>query len=715
MEVFIYLREFLESTMGIHSLNNAFNMAALWKTMKSGQPTKTVAPSKPVELTKNGSIFNSQNSQNTQKTQSQQPENTKNSQVQTSGFSVGEGKEKAASAKGMMAQAKAGKAVSERNSSIMDKISAQSKTLQANTQASQKTMQAAMREGQAKLDQNNARMQKLTADLMKEKAEINAIQNRLEMLTSGGITGSGGSVYSLKLAGDTDPAFGASGVNSSGGGGSGNDAEIESLTAKLGSKTAKVTVYSKQMNKIQTSSGKAIRTMSKASRNYQKTVKQSQTQADQFQSTATKVANVTDKVNEIAMYTTLAGKGVEMFSQGMRALGERMVSSQNPTTAAAGAAMISASVPMEETGIVVQTVGTYTSTAASLTKSICQMADGDISGAIQSLTAAATTVTAAIQSSMTMKDSFENISKQADNAMQSGLEKQMAKKLSADNKEQMKKAGSSDNQIKQAGDQPSIDSKKGVSLDDQKTQLSSDNTADNTVKNSDGNNNDIKAAQQDATPKSVKHKVQKGENWYNIVKQEYGITDHKAVMEVVHQLKDIAGPKYGKDAKYNNKMMPKEITLPTSMKLQNGTSINLANVPDESVQTARELNSTLKTIKSDAYIHTEEKKADDVLKSLNTPKTSTVNKADNKSITKTQDKYSKAQAILDGIGKTLMAAGTVAGLTMALSQPSSKPTAKAEHHRSKGNLNINVKHSYMKELAHMKKMARAEAAQNRRG
>ena len=637
--------------MGIHSLNNAFNMAALWKTMKSGQPAKTAAPSKPVELTKNGSIFNSQNSQNAQKTQKTQSQTTENSQTQSSGFSVGEGQAKAASAKGMMAQAKAGKAQTERNSSIMDKISAQSKTIQSNTQTSQKAMQAAMKTGQEKLDQNNTKMQKLTADMMREKAEIDAIQSRLESLTGGGIVGSGGSVYSLKLAGEKDPSgFGQ--VRGSGGGGGGNDSEIESLTAQLGSKQAKITVYSGKINKIQTSSGKAIRSMNKASHNYQSTVKRNQAQVQQNQAKINDTYAVTDKINEIAQYTMLAGQGVKMFGQGMKMLGEKMVESQNPATAAAGAAMITASVPIEETGSVVQTVGAYTSTAVSLTKSVLQMADGDVGGAMQSLMMATTTVSAAIQGTMEMKSGFENIKKEADNAMQMGVEKQAAKALYNKNKDALGKdgAGFSKKQIKQMAYQQTA----------------------GTMKNADAN--EIKAQL-----KANKHNA-KGTN----ISMTSGVI-----------------------AEGNSKMQASADKLNDAKKsISEFTPADMKH-RDKNVKKANKF--IAGQIASGA--------SDDNIKaSLNSIKDSfNGNKGVTKSINASQSTASKAEITLKAIGASLMAAGTVAGITMALTQKSTTSTGKKEHHREGKSINIDVNHSYMKELAHRKRMARAEAAENRRG
>lgn len=57
----------------------------------------------------------------------------------------------------------------------------------------------------------------------------------------------------------------------------------------------------------------------------------------------------------------------------------------------------------------------------------------------------------------------------------------------------------------------------------------------------------------------LEYNVQDGENWYGIVQAKYGVTDHKATMAIIHQLKDAAG------IRYNSKTMPDIVTLPPEM------------------------------------------------------------------------------------------------------------------------------------------------------
>lgn len=57
----------------------------------------------------------------------------------------------------------------------------------------------------------------------------------------------------------------------------------------------------------------------------------------------------------------------------------------------------------------------------------------------------------------------------------------------------------------------------------------------------------------------LEYNVQDGENWYGIVQAKYGVTDHKATMAIIHQLKDAAG------IRHNSKTMPDIVTLPPKM------------------------------------------------------------------------------------------------------------------------------------------------------
>jgi len=68
---------------------------------------------------------------------------------------------------------------------------------------------------------------------------------------------------------------------------------------------------------------------------------------------------------------------------------------------------------------------------------------------------------------------------------------------------------------------------------------------------------------------SYKHNVEYGDTWYGIVQAKYGITDHAQTMEICRQLKK----ENGVSTSATN--MPKEVTLPSTVTLKNGTEIEL--------------------------------------------------------------------------------------------------------------------------------------------
>ena len=93
-----------------------------------------------------------------------------------------------------------------------------------------------------------------------------------------------------------------------------------------------------------------------------------------------------------------------------------------------------------------------------------------------------------------------------------------------------------------------------------------------TEKDKDGNITSKVNIDENGNPVSYKHTVQKGEYWYVIVQNKYGVSDHKTIMEIVHQLKDNAG------VDYRSSLMPSEIELPPSITLKNGSTISLKNI-----------------------------------------------------------------------------------------------------------------------------------------
>lgn len=66
------------------------------------------------------------------------------------------------------------------------------------------------------------------------------------------------------------------------------------------------------------------------------------------------------------------------------------------------------------------------------------------------------------------------------------------------------------------------------------------------------------------TPPTTTYDVQSGEVWYNIVAAKYNVSDHKTIMNIVHQLKDIAGKNY-RTNNADDYIMPSQITLPNEV------------------------------------------------------------------------------------------------------------------------------------------------------
>ncbi len=85
--------------------------------------------------------------------------------------------------------------------------------------------------------------------------------------------------------------------------------------------------------------------------------------------------------------------------------------------------------------------------------------------------------------------------------------------------------------------------------------------------------NPVEETPVEETPEAepYKHQTQLGDTWYGIVQAKYGITDHKQTMEIVRQLK----AQNNVSPKATN--MPKEIILPDTVTLKDGTEVQLAN------------------------------------------------------------------------------------------------------------------------------------------
>ncbi len=533
--------------MGIHGFGQVNNLELqrllAAKGITGGQRPAT-AGQQNVDMTRDGSIFNvaTPNSVNRRGFNEQNADNairpqpkTSQQTTQSQDISVAGGFAAAKGAKGQAAAAKEGTAQTERNTKTVQTLTKQSKQLSKTTKKDEKEMEKTLKENQRLVEQNNVRLQQITQNIWDESVAIDALNNEIESL----ISQQESQNYSTAPPGDDFAAGTFSTSSSVSGGGVGVSDKIATISSQIGARSARITKYSGTINRIQCRNNTAIRTMNRTSRLYQRTVVRNQKTMEAAQTKTDKVMEVAEKINEISMYTTMAGQGVQLLGQGMRALGQALL--PNLATAALGAALISGSVPVEATGVTVETIGNYGSMAASVTKSACCIANGDYQGAFQNLAMAASTATAAAQGTQQMANGFNNIKEQATQAMQQGLEKQAAKQLANNNMESMKAQGYSKKEIKAMAAEQTAGSLEGKTMAELKA--------------------DVKSAKYDAQGKKIKMSergtgslvqgsIENGQQGINNIKQ--------------NQIADTGNVGTGKKARKKAQSSPSETTTKPS-------------------------------------------------------------------------------------------------------------------------------------------------------
>jgi len=455
--------------MGIHGFGQVNNLELqrllAAKGIQGGQRPAT-ASQQNVDMTRDGSIFNMAtpngvnrrgfNEQNADNSIRPQPKTQNLTQSQE--FSVEGGKEAATGAKGQATAAEKATAQTQQHAKQVKALTSESKTLSKTTKKEEKELETKLKNDQRLVEKNNAQLQQLTNNMLAENSAIEALNSELESLVL-----SSGSMGGISANSSESVLGGGGAVTSS------TSDQIATISAQIGARSARMTKYSGKINKLQLSNRTTIRTLNRTSRTYQRTVARNQKTMEAAQSTTDKVMNVANKVAEISQYTTMAGQGVQLIGKGMRALGQAMLGS--PVTAAAGAALIAGSVPVEATGVTVETIGNYGSMAASLTNSVCCIANGDYQGAFQNLSAAAATGTAAIQGTQQMAAGFEGIKEQATQAMQQGLEKQAANQLANSNMDSMRAEGFTKKQVKQMAAEQTAGSFEGMSMSEMRADV----------------------------------------------------------------------------------------------------------------------------------------------------------------------------------------------------------------------------------------------------
>ncbi len=373
------------------------------------------------------------------KTQKNEENNTQEYSVEGGKAAASEGKSEASDTSAMTKE-------TEKNTKEVNSLSSDSKKLGRSTKKDANSLQKTLNKTQKSVDKNNQKIQKAMEGIEGLSTEIDSVTAEIETL-SAEEEQQKYSVYSLNISGNTDaapqtreweqikagllastpqtssaiPQASQSSTSSSS---ESRSQKITQLNTKMNSAATKITKYNGKITKLQTQNNKSIKMMDRTSKKMVQSFNKTNKTLETNQKTTDKIINVAGKVEEIAGYTAMGGQAVQLVGKGMRAAGQAMMS--NPFTAAAGAALVSASVPVESTGVVMETVGNYGQCAAQITKTACYAADGNIAGALSSAASAAMTGASAVKGTQTISSGFENIKGQAAEAMQKGAAKAAA-------------------------------------------------------------------------------------------------------------------------------------------------------------------------------------------------------------------------------------------------------------------------------------------------
>ena len=364
-------------------------------------------------------LQNQQNSQVQQKPLTQSTSQTQTAQSQQankSDVSASDGAAAIASAQGSFSQTKSGTKQTESNTKTINNIGTSSKQLASQISRDEKNMQKSMNISQNLVNKNNAKIASIADKIQAEAAEQEKLTEELNSLESE----SKYSVYSLSFAGSNGDGDGTAQAASND-----NSDKIKSVQLKLSTSSAKIAGYSGSIARLQATNGRTIKMMNKTSRAYQKRIARNQNTIKENQKTSDKIMNVANTVGEVSQYTSLGGQGIQVVAKIMRYVGEAAIAGgafSFGISAAAGEALVAASIPVEETGVVIETAGNYGTAAASTTKAAVCAANGDIQGAFTNAAMAAMTATAAVKGTKEIAGGFEGIKDQAANAIKSGQE-----------------------------------------------------------------------------------------------------------------------------------------------------------------------------------------------------------------------------------------------------------------------------------------------------
>ena len=383
--------------MGISGLGQLNMQKTLALKNKESVNIRHVETSETKAFGKNGSIFDLK----PETSQTKSANSTQNSQQE---YSASEGNAAVTQGKTLSQSAKTGTEQVKKGENTAQNLGSQSKKLSKQVKSDESKMKKELKLQEKQYLENTKSMRDLARKTENEELEIRTLQAQIEDISNS----------------------------------SSPDAEqkLSGLNSQLNIRTTRVRAYGSRITKLHTSSNRTIRTMNRVSKNYNKSISQTQKTIQANQSKSNDILNVAGKVAEISQYTSLAGQGIQIIAKGMRALGEIMCACVY--TAAAGAALITASAPVESAGVVVETVGNYGSAAASVTQSVCYAVEGDITSAVSSGMMAAMSTAAAVKNTKEIASGFQSIKAETAAAKASGEQATEAAKEVKANKKQAK-------------------------------------------------------------------------------------------------------------------------------------------------------------------------------------------------------------------------------------------------------------------------------------
>jgi len=341
---------------------------------------------------------------------------TKNDKKEIDGkdVSASEGRAMAKSAEKDNAKLEKQTSQTKQDAKVVNNYAKDAKKTGADIKKEQAKLSQQINSESAKIAQNQTLMASEAQKMNETQTEIDALQMELDALTAGDNTGIGEtSAFSLKLAGEQNDEQGSSRTN---GASDDKNGRIAELQAQISAKSGTMKATGTKLQKLQTTTNKSITVMHNKVRikgiYYQKAQKTMQAQ----QKDESKIMKVAQKIDDISQTVQTVGKTLQTVGKGMILAGQALAGTV--FGAAAGAALISAGGFTEKAGTVTELVGQYGSCAANITKTACNVAEGNFAGALQSVGSAIQSGAAAAKGTQGLKDNMKAIDAQVAEATQ---------------------------------------------------------------------------------------------------------------------------------------------------------------------------------------------------------------------------------------------------------------------------------------------------------